>query len=56
MSIHRNTEFKTSFWEWFDSLPLQEKKRFWYYANDAAEVYYYNKYWKHHEGSNLQQS
>lgn len=38
-------QFKLEFWIWFDLLPLAEKKRFWYYQQDAAEVFFYNKVW-----------
>ena len=37
--------FVEKFWEWFDSLPKPEKERFWYYKDDMAEIYFYNKFW-----------
>lgn len=36
--------FKEEFWAWFDSLPELEKKKFWYYGSDMAEIFYYNKF------------
>ena len=39
----KDPHFKSCFWEWFDSLPKQDKKRFQYYSADMAELYFYNK-------------
>jgi hypothetical protein len=36
--------FKTLFWQWFDSLTKQERKKFQEYPADMAELFYYNKY------------
>lgn len=36
-------EFKKLFWEWFDSLPQKERKKFQEYPSDMAELYFYNK-------------
>ena len=43
-------EFKKEFWEWFDSLPKQERRKFQEYPADMAELYFYNKiYSKKHK-------
>lgn len=39
----RSVDFKKEFWEWFDLLPEVEKKKFWYYGSDMAEIFFYNK-------------
>ena len=36
-------EFKKEFWEWFDSLPKEERLKFKEYPADMAEIYFYNK-------------
>ena len=41
--IIKDDNFKKEFWEWFDSLPKEEKKKFQIYRNDMAELYFYNK-------------
>jgi hypothetical protein len=46
MKTRDDPDFVASFWSWFDSLSIEEKKRFWYYSQDAAEVFFYNKFWK----------
>lgn len=38
-----NPEFKKAFWEWFDSLPKLERKRFQDYPADMAELNFYNR-------------
>lgn len=43
MSIENDRDFREAFWKWFDSLPIFEKKRFWYYHIDMATTYFYNK-------------
>jgi len=37
-----NPTFRTAFWNWFDNLSVDEKKQFWYYPLDIAELYFYN--------------
>lgn len=49
MATRIDPAFKCEFWNWFDSLPCEEKKRFWYYQQDAAEVFFYNKFWKNQQ-------
>ena len=39
--------FKKMFWEWFDSLPKKEREKFQTYPVDMAEIFYYNKYYRH---------
>ena len=41
------TEFKKAFWNWFDSLSKAEKDKFKYYPSDMAELYFYNKIYRH---------
>jgi len=36
-------QYKIEFWNWFDSLDITIKKKFWYYSGDAAFLYFYNK-------------
>jgi len=36
-------QYKKEFWEWFDSLDVSTKKRFWYYPGNAAFLYFCNK-------------
>jgi len=36
-------EFKKQFWDWFDTLTLAEKIKFWYYGADMAELNFYNR-------------
>jgi hypothetical protein len=43
-SGHVKSPFQKKFWEWFDALPIEEKQGFWYYKDDAAEIYFYNKF------------
>jgi len=38
-------EFKTEFWDWFDSLPRQKKEVFWRYKEDMAETNFYFTTW-----------
>jgi len=37
------SDFKKAFWEWFDSLPKEERIKFQQYPADMAEIYFYNK-------------
>ena len=30
----------TNFWEWFDSLPIETKKMYWYHYDDMSGTYY----------------
>lgn len=36
-------KFKTEFWEWFDGISQIEKQKFWYFKEDMAEIFFYNK-------------
>lgn len=38
-----STDFKKAFWYWFDSLPPSERKKFYEYPSDMAELFFYNK-------------
>lgn len=41
--IMQSNQFRSNFWDWFDSLSIKEKELFWYYHHDTAKIYYYNK-------------
>jgi hypothetical protein len=47
MEDMNSEEFKDAFWEWFDSIPFKERQKFKTYPSDMAELYFYNKIWKH---------
>lgn len=42
-------QFKEKFWEWFDSIPEDERKMFQSFKADMAETFFYNKFYKHQE-------
>lgn len=46
MTPEEYTEFKKEFWLWFDSLPISEKKKFWYFKDDMAETNFYFRVWQ----------
>jgi len=46
MNVFDTPEFKKAFWEWFDALPRQERKRFQDYPADMAELNFYNRVYK----------
>ena len=39
--------FKKLFWKWFDSLSTKEREKFQTYPVDMAEIFYYNKHYRH---------
>jgi hypothetical protein len=41
--------FKKEFWDWFDSISSQERRKFQEYNLDMAELYFYNKIYRHKE-------
>jgi len=41
MNPNRYKNFKKEFWEWFDELPIEMKKKFWYYKEDMSETNFY---------------
>lgn len=44
--------FKKEFWEWFDELPIDMKKKFWYYKEDMSETnFYFSVYAKKFENT-----
>ena len=43
MDIMDTKQFKQAFWYWFDNLPASERKKFYTYPADMAELYFYNK-------------
>jgi len=44
--IFKSKTFKESFWKWFNSLSYHERKKFYYYHSDMAELFYYNQIYK----------
>ena len=38
--------FKKGFWIWFDKLPVSQKKRFWYFKEDMAEMNFHFTVWE----------
>lgn len=46
-TVKETKEFTDKFWEWFDGLPKQDKKRFWDYKEDMAKFFFFNKHFKH---------
>lgn len=39
-------KFKKLFWVWFDALPNDKKKEFWYFKQDMAETYFFFRHYK----------
>ena len=39
-------KFNNKFWEWFDDLPIDNRKKFMYYPLDMAKLYFFNKEWR----------
>ena len=39
--------FKQEFWKWFDNLPKADRMKFKNYSSDMAELFFYNKVYKH---------
>ena len=33
-------KIEREFWEWFDSLPLERKEKFWYWPDDMARFFF----------------
>ena len=46
-NLFESPEFNKEFWNWFDVLPQKEKKVFFYYKEDMAKLFFYNKYYRH---------
>lgn len=46
MFIFDDPHFKKAFWEWFDSIPKEERERFQLYKADMAELFFFNKIYK----------
>jgi hypothetical protein len=44
-SVMFTEAFDKAFWEWFDYMPERERKVFLYYKEDAARLYFLNKYY-----------
>ena len=44
-NLEKDQDFIRAFWNWFDSLNITEKSRFWYYQNDMAKIYFYFKHY-----------
>ncbi len=45
MDAMKTNNFRKAFWEWFDSISPSERKKFYEYPADMAELYFYNKIW-----------
>jgi hypothetical protein len=43
----KDPKFKKMFWEWFDGLHRVDRMKFQYYPADTAELYFYNKVYRH---------
>jgi len=39
-------KFKKEFWKWFDNLRKSERKAFYFYKEDIAEINFYYKIWE----------
>ena len=46
MDVFDTPHFKKCFWEWFDNLPKQERKKFQEYPADMAELNFFNRVYK----------
>jgi len=40
--LFEDPEFNKQFWRWFDSLPSDKRKQFYYYKHDFAKLNFYN--------------
>lgn len=49
-------QFKKEFWEWFDNIPEEERKKFQFFKVDMAEIFFYNKIYKHRVSKNNESS
>jgi len=47
MDVFDQPDFRKAFWEWFDSLPKEERVKFQNYPADFAELNFYNRIWRH---------
>ena len=43
MELFDSKEFKEAFWYWYDNLSPEERKKFYEYPSDMAELFFYNK-------------
>jgi len=39
----KDAHFLKEFWEWFDVLSQDERRKFQYYHSDMAQIFFYNK-------------
>lgn len=46
-------DFNKLFWEWFDSIPRADRKRFQEHSADMAKIYYYNKFYRKRDSSSV---
>jgi len=44
--IDHDPEFIKAFWNWFDSLSIEQKEFYWNLKADMAKIYFYNKFYK----------
>lgn len=47
MDFYDDPQFKKEFWEWFDRLPVEQRKKFMYYPADMAELNFFNTVYRH---------
>lgn len=48
--IFDSPEFKKEFWDWFDNIPREERRKFQEYPADMAELNFYNRVYRHKSG------
>ena len=39
----KTEEFINAYWHWFDSLPIEEKKKIWYHPQNYTDTFFYFK-------------
>jgi hypothetical protein len=43
-------KLEKEFWEWFDTLPIERKTKFWYWTDDLARYFFIcHKEWENKE-------
>jgi len=47
VKLFKSKKFSDAFWDWFDNLEPPERHKFDYYKSDAAELYFFNKIYRH---------
>jgi|GEM_PF-2945645 len=44
--IDKDPKFIKAFWDWFDSLPVDQKEFYWNLKADMAKIFFYNEHYK----------